>query len=106
MAFMYRDMGHAFHKYILCILRNSWMDCRDAFHAALCLYCCVTDKKKLKMKCTGFIINLWGVRFTSVFSVFYVMAGWIAEILFMLFFACVKNATKLSKKQTALSVFR
>ena len=30
------------------------------------------------------IINLWGTRFTSVFSVFSVMAGWIAEILFML----------------------
>ena len=30
------------------------------------------------------IINLWGARFTSVFSVFSVMAGWIAEILFML----------------------
>jgi len=42
------------------------------------------------------IINLWGARFTSVFSIFSVMAGWIAEILFMLFFACVTTATKLS----------
>ena len=33
------------------------------------------------------IINLWGTRFTSVFFIFSVMAGWIAEILFMLFFA-------------------
>jgi len=39
-------------------------------------------------------INLWGARFLSVFSVFSVMAGWIAEILFMLFFACVTNAKK------------
>ena len=52
------------------------------------------------------IINLWDARFTSIFSVFSVMAGWIAEILFMLFFACVTNATKLSTKQTSLSVFR
>ena len=52
------------------------------------------------------IINIWGERFTSVFSVFSVMAGWIAEILFILFFACVTNATKLSMKQTGLSVFR
>ena len=44
MAFTYRDMWHAFHEYILCIFRNGWMDCRDAFHAADCLYCCVTDK--------------------------------------------------------------
>jgi len=51
------------------------------------------------------IINLWGMRFMSVFSVFSVMAGWIAEILFMLLFACVTNATKLSTKQTGLSVF-
>jgi len=29
------------------------------------------------------IINLWGARFTNIFSV---MAGWIAEILFMLLF--------------------
>jgi len=26
------------------------------------------------------IINLWGTRFTSIFSVFSVMAGWFAEI--------------------------
>ena len=39
-----RDVGRAFHKYILRIFRNGWMDCRDAFHAALCLYCCVMDK--------------------------------------------------------------
>jgi len=44
MAFTYRDMGRAFHEYILCIFHNGWMDCRDAFHAVLCLYCCVTDK--------------------------------------------------------------
>ena len=85
MAFTYRDMGRAFHEYILC---NGWMDCRDAFHAALCLYCCVTDKKIPEYEAywlMGFpIINLWGACFTSVFSVFSVMAGWIAEILFML----------------------
>ena len=32
-------------------------------------------------------IEIWGARFTSIFSVFSVMAGWIAEMLFMLFFA-------------------
>ena len=51
------------------------------------------------------IINLWVAHFTSVFSVFSVMAGWIAEILFMLFFAYVTNATKLSTKKTGLSAF-
>jgi len=35
------------------------------------------------------IINLWGARFTSTFSVFSVIVGLIAEILFMLFFTCV-----------------
>ena len=53
MAFTYRDMGHVFHKYILCIFRNGWMDCRDAFHAVLCLYCCITDKILLSTKRTG-----------------------------------------------------
>jgi len=38
MALMFRDMGHVFHEYILRIFRNGWMDCRDAFHAVLCLY--------------------------------------------------------------------
>jgi len=37
------------------------------------------------------IINLWGARFKSVFSIFSVMARWIAKILFMLFFANKRN---------------
>ena len=44
MAFTYRDMGRMFHEYILHIFRNDWMDCRDAFHAVLCFYCCVMDR--------------------------------------------------------------
>ena len=38
------EIWGTFHEYILCIFRNGWMDCRDAFHAVLYLYCCVTDK--------------------------------------------------------------
>ena len=34
-------------------------------------------------------IEVWGMRFTSIFSVFSVMAGWIAKMLFMLFFAYI-----------------
>ena len=34
-------------------------------------------------------IEIWGARFTSIFSVFSVMAGWIAETIFMLFFAYI-----------------
>jgi len=41
MAFTYRDMGSTFHKYILHIFRNGWMDCRDTFNAVVCLYYCV-----------------------------------------------------------------
>jgi len=41
------------------------------------------------------IINLWGARFMSVSSVFSVMAGWIAEILYMLFFASEYEANWL-----------
>jgi len=44
MAFTYQDMGHTFHEYILRIFRNGWMDCRHAFYAVLCLYCCLTDR--------------------------------------------------------------
>jgi len=31
------------------------------------------------------------VHFTSIFSVFSIMAGWIAEILFMLFLLCIDS---------------
>ena len=34
-------------------------------------------------------IEIWGVRFTSIFFIFSVMAWWIAEMLFMLFFAYI-----------------
>ena len=34
-------------------------------------------------------IEIWGACFTSICSVFSVMAGWIAEMLFMLFFAYI-----------------
>ena len=34
-------------------------------------------------------IKTWGTRFTSIFSLFSVMAGLIAEVLFMLFFAYI-----------------
>ena len=80
MAFTYRqDMGCAFHEYILHIFCTGWMHCRDAYHAALCLYCYVMEKKIAEYEAywlMGFlIINLWGMRFASVFSVFSVMAG-------------------------------
>ena len=44
-------------------------------------------------------IKIWGTRFTSIFSVFSVMAGWIAEMLFMLFFAyiAVYNGQNIAK---------
>ena len=42
MAVTYRDTyGARISEYILRIFRNGWMDCRDAFHAALCR---LTDK--------------------------------------------------------------
>jgi len=53
MTFMYRDMGRTFHEYILRIFCNGWMDCRDAFQAALCLYRCVTNATKPSTKQTG-----------------------------------------------------
>ena len=53
MAFTYWDMGRAFYYYILRIFCNSWMNCRDVFHAVLCLYCCVTNATKLSTKHTG-----------------------------------------------------
>ena len=93
MAFAYRDMGRAFHEYILHIFCN---DCRDAsLPILLCNGQNIAEYDAYWLM--GFlIINLWGARFTSVFSIFSVMAGWIAGILFMLFFACVANKRKKS----------
>ena len=34
-------------------------------------------------------IEIWGIRFTSIFPVFCVMAEWITKMLFMLFFAYI-----------------
>ena len=106
MAFTYQDMWRAFHEYILRIFRNGWMDCRDAFHLPILLCNGQNIAEYEAYWLMGFpIINLWSMHFRSVFSVFSAMAGWITDILFMLFFACVTNATKLSTKQTGLSVF-
>ena len=57
MALRYRDMGRAFHEYILRILRNGWMGCRDTFHV------CVTNAtNKANWLISAPIINYWGVR--------------------------------------------
>ena len=37
-------IGHAFHKYILHIFRNGWMDCSDTFHAVFA-YIAVKQKR-------------------------------------------------------------
>ena len=34
-------------------------------------------------------IKMWGAHFTNEFSIFSVITGWIAEMLFMLFFAFI-----------------
>ena len=34
-------------------------------------------------------IEIWGANFTSIFSIFSLMVGWIAEMFFMLFFAYI-----------------
>jgi len=40
------------------------------------------------------IINPWGARFTSIFSIFSAMAGWIAKMLFKLFFAYIAQRVR------------
>ena len=107
MAFTYRDMGHTFHEYILRIFHNGWMDCRDTFHARLL---CNRQKHSWiwSILAYGLSNNLslgraFHERILCIFCY-----GWMdgREIFFMLFFASVTNATKLSTKQTGLSVFR
>ena len=58
MVFTYRDMGRMFHEHILHIFCNGWTDCKDAFHAALCLYC--TEYEVYWLMGVP-IINPWGV---------------------------------------------
>ena len=45
MTFRYQDMGHTFYEHIFHIFYYGWMDCNNAFHGVLYLYCCVTDRK-------------------------------------------------------------
>jgi len=52
---------------------------------------------------TAFTYQDMGARFTSIFSVFFVMAGWIVEILFMLFFAYIAVRTKHSWVRSILA---
>ena len=108
MAFIYQDMGHAFHEYILWIF---WMAGWISEMLFMLLFAYIVTGQNIAEYEANWLmsfptINLKGMTFTGVFSVLSVMAGWIAEILFMLFFVCVTNATKLSTKQTGLSVFR
>ena len=108
MAFTYRDMGHAFHRCILRIFYNGWMDCRGTFHAVLSLYLLYNRQNTAEYEVywlMGFtIIKLWGTRFTSTFSVLSVMAGWITGILSccsLLILLC--NKTKQSWVQSILA---
>ena len=111
MAFTYGDMGGAFHKYILhTVFRNGWMDCRDAFHAVLCLYSCnvqnVPEYKAYWLM--GFpIINLFGVRFTSTFSVFLLWLGGLQRYFlcrFLLILLCNKHNKAEYKANWLISV--
>ena len=47
----------------------------------------------LKLKYYGFHVSRYGARVSRVYSLYFsyiiIMAGWIAEILFMLFFAFI-----------------
>ena len=42
--FHYSRYGPRISQVYSLYFRNDWMDCRDAFHAVLCLNCCVMDK--------------------------------------------------------------
>ena len=53
MAFMQQDTGCAFHE-----LPTGWMDCRDASHAVLWLYCCVIAEYKVNWLMGVSMINL------------------------------------------------
>ena len=59
----YRDMGRSFYEYILRIFRNGWIDCRDIFHAVLCL-CNNSSKAEYEANwlISVLIINYWGIR--------------------------------------------
>ena len=68
LVFMYQDMGGTFHKWqcILHVFHNGWARwIAYAYHTALYLYCCVTDRTYLAEYeaywFTGIsIINPWG----------------------------------------------
>ena len=74
-------------------------DCKGTSHTMPCLLCYETSSTLLKLRCYGF--HIWGTHFTIIFSVFSIIAGWMADMLFMLFFAykCILlcNGKKIAK---------
>jgi len=86
MTFTYWDMRHTFYEYILRIFRNGWMVQRCSLCCSLLILLCnrqiIVEYKVYWLM--GFpIIYPWGARFMTIFFVFSIMPGWIAEMLFM-----------------------
>jgi len=53
--------GAHVHELVFCIFHNDWMDCRDAFHAVLCLYYCVIGQNIAEYEeMSILIISPWG----------------------------------------------
>ena len=79
---------------------TQWLQCKTKITEALLILCTLLTMSWNKFDIAEIEtlwllrIEIWGAHFTSVFSVFSVMAGWIAQMLFMLFFAyiAVKNS--------------
>jgi len=75
MAFTYRDMGHAFHD-VFSVIAGWIAEMLFMLFFFILLYNGQNIAEYKAYLLMGFpIIDLWGVHFTSTFSVFSVMAG-------------------------------
>ena len=59
-------MGHPFHLRIFLIFHDSWMDSRDALHAALCLCYCEHSWVLSKLAYGLPLINSWGTCYLYI----------------------------------------
>jgi len=70
MAFTYWNMGCTFYEWIFRIFRDGWKNCRDAFRAVLCLYCCVEHSWVQSILIYGHSNN-WSLRCALAMHTFF-----------------------------------
>ena len=83
-------------RHIMASVQDIIIDLRGTSHTIPCLLCCETSSTLLKWRhypYNGFHVLRYGMHISRVtvhaFSIFFAMAGWIADMLSLLFLAYI-----------------